>query len=62
MTTLLSLLNLTAIEPCITLSIRNKKYGEHLHLVQELLVDVALFEAFFRLTKQQFELLLKAGS
>lgn len=41
---------------------QRQKYGEYDHLVQEPLLDVALFEAFFRLTKQQFELLLKAES
>lgn len=36
---------------------RRQKYDEHHH---QLLFDVALFEAFFELTQQQFELLLKA--
>ncbi len=36
---------------------RKQKYSEYHHLVQELLLDEAWFQAYFRLIKREFELL-----
>ncbi len=38
---------------------KRQKYGEYHRLIQELLLEEARFQAYFRLTKGQFELLLR---